>query len=190
MSDFRGRVGYREQNRQIRCARYAGGLKSDRDYHGFPLRLAGHRTQPFYIKVSGCSLGLRGALAAKQFAWISSAGWTFCAKPVHPACRNEHEEGAGVCRPMQRIAGIRLPTARDEQDLAKSADIAAYDDGSGCAGSRLAEHAQGTGGVVGQASEAIGTIRASDLDARHNTCANLKKLYQELSPHCAQSQAH
>jgi hypothetical protein len=47
-------------------------------------------------------------------------------------------------------------------------------------------HAQGTGGVVGQASEAIGasSLRASDLDARHNTCTSLKKLYQELSPHC------
>ena len=57
---------------------------------------------------------------------------------------------------------------------------------------RLAEHAQGTGGVVGQASEAIGasSLRASDLDARHNTCTSLKKLYQELSPHCVQSQAH
>jgi len=32
-------------------------------------------------------------------------------------------------------------------------------------------------------------LPASDLDARHNTCANLKKLYQELSPHCVQSQA-
>ena len=73
--------------------------------------------------------------------------------------------------------------------LARSADIAAYYEGLGLRWLRLAEHAQGTGGVVGQASEAIGT-RASDLDARHNTCANLKKLYQELSPHCVQSQAH
>jgi hypothetical protein len=43
---------------------------------------------------------------------------------------------------------------------------------------------QGTGGVVAQASEAISasSLRASDLDARHNICASLKKLYQELSP--------
>ena len=76
--------------------------------------------------------------------------------------------------------------------LARSADIAAYYEGLGLRWLRLAEHAQGTGGVAGQASEAIGTssLRASDLDARHNTCANLKKLYQELSPHCVQSQAH
>ena len=33
-------------------------------------------------------------------------------------------------------------------------------------------------------------LRASDLDVRHKICASLKKLYQELSPHCAQSQAH
>ena len=60
-------------------------------------------------------------------------------------------------------------------------------------GTALAQacRAQGTGGVVGQASEATGasSLRASDLDARHNTCTSLKKLYQELSPHCVQSQA-
>ena len=75
--------------------------------------------------------------------------------------------------------------------LARSTDIAAYYEGLGLRWLRLAEHAQGTGGVVGQASEAIGasSLRASDLDARHNTCASLKKLYQELSPHCVQSQS-
>ena len=72
--------------------------------------------------------------------------------------------------------------------LARSTDIAAYYEGSGLRWFRLAGHAQGTGGVVGQASEAIGasSLRASDLDAPHNICAILKKLYQELSPHCVQ----
>jgi hypothetical protein len=76
--------------------------------------------------------------------------------------------------------------------LARSADIAAYYEGLELRWLRLAEHAQGTGGVVGQAREAIGaaSLRASDLDARHNTCANLKKLYEELSPRCVQSEAH
>ena len=75
--------------------------------------------------------------------------------------------------------------------LAKSTDIAAYYEGLGLRWLRLAEHAQGTGGVVGQASEAIeaSSLRASDLDARHK-CTSLKKLYQELSPHCVQSQPH
>jgi hypothetical protein len=76
--------------------------------------------------------------------------------------------------------------------LARSTDIAIYYEGLGLRWLRLAEHAQGTGRVVAQASEAISasSLRASDLDARDNTCANLKKLYQELSPHCAQSQPH
>ena len=76
--------------------------------------------------------------------------------------------------------------------LARSADIAIYYEGLGLRWLNLAEHAQGTGGGVAQASEAIGasSLRASDLDARHNICASLKQLYQELSPHCAQSQAH
>ena len=76
--------------------------------------------------------------------------------------------------------------------LARSTDLAAcYYEGLGLRRLRLAEHAQETDGVVGQASEAISasSLRASDLDARHNTCTSLKKLYQELSPHCAQSQA-
>ena len=75
--------------------------------------------------------------------------------------------------------------------LARSADIAIYYEGLGLRWLNLAEHAQGTGGVVAQASEAISasSLRASDLDARHNICASLKKLYQELSPHCVQSQA-
>jgi hypothetical protein len=70
--------------------------------------------------------------------------------------------------------------------LARSTDIAIYYEGLGLRWLRLAEHAQRTGGVVAQASEAIGasSLRASDLDARHNTCTSLKKLYQELSPHC------
>ena len=53
--------------------------------------------------------------------------------------------------------------------LARSADIAAYYEGLELRWLRLAEHAQGTGGVVGQAREAIGaaSLRASDLDARH-----------------------
>ena len=76
--------------------------------------------------------------------------------------------------------------------LARSADIAIYYEGLGLRWLNLAEHAQGTGGGVAQASEAIGasSLRASDLDARHNTCTSLKKLYQELSLHCAQSQPH
>ena len=75
--------------------------------------------------------------------------------------------------------------------LARSADIAIYYEGLGLRWLNLAEHAQGTGGVVAQASEAIGaSVRASDFDARHNIiCASLKKLYQELSPHLVQSQA-
>src|SRR6476659_1124216 len=66
-----------------------------------------------------------------------------------------------------------------------------YYEGLGLRWLSLAEHAQGTGGVVGQAREAIGasSLRASDLDARHNICASLKQLYQELSPHCVQAQA-
>jgi hypothetical protein len=69
--------------------------------------------------------------------------------------------------------------------LARSADLAIYYEGLELRWLRLAEHAQGTDGVVAQASEAIGasSLRASDLDARHNICASLKKLYQELSPH-------
>ena len=76
--------------------------------------------------------------------------------------------------------------------LAGSADIAIYYEGLGLRWLNLAEHAQGTGVVIGQASEAISasSLRASDLDARHNIFASFKKLYQELSPHCVQSQAH
>jgi hypothetical protein len=75
--------------------------------------------------------------------------------------------------------------------LGKSADIAAYYEGLGMRWLSLAEHAQGTGGVVAQASEAISasSLHASDLDARHNICASLKQLIQELSPHCVQAQA-
>jgi hypothetical protein len=76
--------------------------------------------------------------------------------------------------------------------LARSTDIAIYYEGLGLRWLNLAEHAQGTGGVVAQASEAIGasSLRASDLEARHNIiCASLKQLYQELSPHCVQAQA-
>ena len=56
--------------------------------------------------------------------------------------------------------------------------------GFGVALLNLAEHAQEEGGVVAQASEALSasSLRASDLDARHNICASLKQLYQELSP--------
>ena len=55
--------------------------------------------------------------------------------------------------------------------LAKSADIAAYYEGLGMRWLSLAEHAQGTGSFVGQTREAISAsnLRASDLDARHNT---------------------
>jgi hypothetical protein len=75
--------------------------------------------------------------------------------------------------------------------LARSTDMAAYYEGLGLRWLNLAEHAQGTGGVIAQTSEAIGasSLRASDLDAPHNICASLKKLDQELSPHCVQSQA-
>ena len=75
--------------------------------------------------------------------------------------------------------------------LARSADIAIYYEGLGLRWLNLAEHAQEAGGVVAQASEAISasSLRASDLDARHNICASLKQLYQELSPHCVQAQA-
>jgi hypothetical protein len=76
--------------------------------------------------------------------------------------------------------------------LAMSPEIAAYFQGLGQRWLRLAEHAQGTGGFRAQVSDAIGpsSLHVSNLDARHNTCANLKKLYQELSQHCVQSPAH
>jgi hypothetical protein len=79
--------------------------------------------------------------------------------------------------------------------LARSEDIAIYYEGLGlrwlnlaghAQGAGLAEHVQGTGGVVAAGAS---SLRGSDLNARHNTCTSLKKLYQELSPHCAQSQA-
>jgi hypothetical protein len=85
-------------------------------------------------------------------------------------------------------SGYRLRATSKTGDVS---DIAIYYEGLGLRWLNLAEHAQGTGGVVAQPSEAIGasSLRASDLDARHNICASLKKLYQELSPHLVQSQA-
>ena len=76
-------------------------------------------------------------------------------------------------------------------DCARRARLARSTEGLGLRWRNLAEHAQGRGGAVGQASETIGasSLRASDLDARHNICASLEKLYQELSPHCVQAQA-
>ena len=108
-----------------------------------------------------------------------SFGWTFCTKS-ELALWNDQEEGwcmssyATYCRDQATDCTRR---AR----LARSTDIAAYYEGLGLRWLRLAEHAQGTGGVVGQASEAIGSssLRAFDLDARHNTCTSLKKLYQD-----------
>jgi hypothetical protein len=77
--------------------------------------------------------------------------------------------------------------------LAMSPEIAAYFQGLGQRWLRLAEHAQGTGGDFHNASE---TVEASSLrfsncsDIRPDTCASLKKLYQELSPHFVQPQPH
>ena len=58
--------------------------------------------------------------------------------------------------------------------LARSTDIAAYYEGLALRWFNLAEHAQGTGAGVPQASEAIGSssLRASDVDARHTSQAS------------------
>ena len=74
--------------------------------------------------------------------------------------------------------------------LATSPDIAAYYQGLGLRWGRLAEQAQGTDGALGTASEAVEATspQFSNLDTRPITCANLKKLYQELWPHCVQLQ--
>ena len=103
---------------------------------------------------------------------------------------NDREEGWSMSSYATYCRDQATDCARRAR-LAKSADIAAYYEGLGMRWLSLAEHAQGTGSFVGQTREAISAsnLRASDLDARHNTCANLKKLYQELSPHCVQSQA-
>ena len=154
-----------------------------------PLRLAGRRTQPFDIRCPGALLRPFSVIVAQQFA-----GFIVRLDLLHHTrigLLNDHEEGwcmssyATYCRDQATDCARR---AR----LAKSADIAVYYEGLGMRWLSLAEHAQGTGGVVGQAREAISasSLRASDLDARHKICASLKKLYQELSPHCAQSQAH
>jgi hypothetical protein len=70
-----------------------------------------------------------------------------------------------------------------------SPEIAAYYQGLELRWLMLANHAQATGGALGNASEAS-NLHASNFDTRPNACANLKKLYQELSLHCVQSQAH
>ena len=75
--------------------------------------------------------------------------------------------------------------------LAKSADIAAYYEGLGMRWLGLAEHAQGTGGV-GSGEGGNKRVEPSCLRLRRTT-QNMRKpqeAYQELSPHCAQSQAH
>ena len=71
MSDFRGRVGYREQNRQIRCARYAGGLKSKRDCRRFPFVLRDAARNPFDIRCPGALLRPFSVIVAQQFAGFS-----------------------------------------------------------------------------------------------------------------------
>lgn len=76
--------------------------------------------------------------------------------------------------------------------LAVSPEIAAYYQGLERRWLSLAEHARGTGGALRDAS---GTVEASrprfsSFDIRKDACASLKKLYQELSPHCVQPQAH
>ena len=58
--------------------------------------------------------------------------------------------------------------------LARSADIAIYYEGLGLRWLNLAEHAQGTGGVVAQASEAIGAS-SSCLRLRRTTQHNMRK---------------
>jgi hypothetical protein len=64
--------------------------------------------------------------------------------------------------------------------LARSTDIAAYYEGFGLRWLMLAEHAQGTGGVVAQGSEPIGasSLRASDLDARHKYAQALRSYFR------------
>jgi hypothetical protein len=76
--------------------------------------------------------------------------------------------------------------------LAMSPETAAYYQGLGQRWLRLAEHAQGTGSAFHNASETVdaSSLRFSNCDTRHDTCASLKKLYQELSPHCVQPQPH
>jgi hypothetical protein len=75
--------------------------------------------------------------------------------------------------------------------LAVSPETAAYYHGLGLRWLRLAEHAQGTGVGYGKASEMGDTSsRFSNFDTRQDRCASLKKLYQELSPHFVQPQAH
>jgi hypothetical protein len=64
--------------------------------------------------------------------------------------------------------------------LARSADIAAYYEGLGLRWLRLAEHAQGTGGVVGQASEAIGGVEPSCLRLRRTT-QHMRKPQEAIS---------
>jgi hypothetical protein len=139
-------------------------------------------------KVSRCSLAPFSVIVGQQ-----CAGFIVRLDLLHQTrigLLNDHEEG--WC--MSSYATYCQDQATDctrRARLARSTDIALYYEGLGLRWLRLAEHAQGTGGVVGQASEAIGasSLRTSDLDARHNICASLKKLYQELSPHCFQSQA-
>jgi hypothetical protein len=99
-------------------------------------------------KVSRCSLTPPGnSLPDLSF------GWTFLHQ-TRIGLLNDHEEGwcmssyATYCRDQATDCARR---AR----LAKSADIAIYYEGLGLRWLNLAEHAQGTGGVVAQASEAI-----------------------------------
>ena len=75
--------------------------------------------------------------------------------------------------------------------LARSTDIAIYYEGLGLRWLNLAEHAQEDGRrrCSGERGHSASSLRASDLDARHNICASLKQLYQELSPQFVQSQA-
>jgi hypothetical protein len=85
--------------------------------------------------------------------------------------------------------------------LARSPELAAYWRSLGLRWLRLAEHAQGTGTALGDASERaeeVSSLRPSNLDALHaqginNATAScrqdiLMKLYREV--HCFQTQAH
>jgi len=140
-------------------------------------------------KVSRCSLAPLSVIVRQQFA-----GLIVRLDLLHQTrigLLNDREEGWSMSSYATYCRDQATDCARRAR-LAKSADIAAYYEGLGMRWLSLAEHAQGTGSFVGQTREAISasSLRASDLDAQHKICASLKKLYQELSPHCAQSQAH
>ena len=136
-------------------------------------------------KVSRCSLAPLSVIVRQQFA-----GLIVRLDLLHQTrigLLNDREEGWSMSSYATYCRDQATDCARRAR-LAKSADIAAYYEGA------LAQPCRArTRDRQLRWSDEGGHKRveppASDLDARHNTCANLKKLYQELSPHCVQSQA-